>query len=65
MKLYYADSLPDHVIIDDGTQLWLAAPIPGGWAERTPFRGHRAALKPYLCGDMLTLDIMGAPRQAA
>lgn len=44
--MYTTDTLPMHVIAPDATgTLYLVPNIPGGWAQRRPYRGHVTALQ--------------------
>jgi hypothetical protein len=46
-KLFWTPSLPEHWVAQSVDEGWVMFPATeGGWAERTPYRGHLAALQP-------------------
>lgn len=60
MELYSIPSLPDHIIVRDDVGWWLAAPTPGGWQRRRPYRGHLAGLVPLAGGIATARLVAGA-----
>jgi hypothetical protein len=58
--MYWLRTLPQHVVIEDGDDLWLVPVIPGGWSARRPYRGHTQALHPFevdACARMLAMIV--------
>lgn len=46
MKVYYPKGLPGHLVVNVAGALQIVPMNPDGWARRTPYLGHRAALLP-------------------
>lgn len=44
--LYWQPALPQHVVVSHDDEWYLVPLIPGGWRQRSPYRGHLTALQP-------------------
>lgn len=48
LRLYDPAGLPGSWVVENETtgELWIVPAVADGWSRRTPYRGHRAALRP-------------------
>jgi hypothetical protein len=60
-EVFWTPSLPEHWIAKSVDEGWVMFPaIEGGWAKRTPYKGHLAALRPCdPATERLALQISG------
>lgn len=60
-KLYWSKEVPTYLFGLGPDHIWYMWPnIPGGYAQRRPYKGYVEALKPYEAGEELMLTHTGA-----